>query len=70
MKDPEIEIRIESWKKRFGEDVSVSVRYFDGSYYRTTLPQWFGETKKFLVGPCASVDDVLVELTRLTESHN
>lgn len=63
-------LRIEAWKKRFGEDVKIKMCYMDGSYYRDNPAQWFGETKRFRVGPCAHVDDVLSELTRLHSKPN
>ena len=62
--------RIEAWKKRHAEDVEVRMRCIDGSYYRNTPAQWFGETRRFRVGPYPHIDDVLSELTRLHSRPN
>lgn len=60
-----IESQIADWKKKFGEDVQVTMRYIDGSCYRDKPVCWFGQTKKFKVGPHSCLNEVLEELGHL-----
>ena len=68
MTDTEIEQMLARFSHRTGiEDVRVSCRYYEGSYYSKSPDNWFGWTRRFNVGPHASLEAVLERLEVLEQ---